>query len=385
MQKVMTTLLIPVIFVFIFMLPPLSFSAQERRIALVIGNSNYSDARLRNSVNDATDMASVLGNLDFSVTLKTDANQKAMENAIRDFGKKLRDGGVGLSYFAGHGLQVKHSNYLIPVGAEIESEGDVKYEAVDAGLVLAKMADAGNGLNIIILDACRNNPFSRSFRSAEQGLAKMDAPTGSILSYSTAPGSIAADGIGKNGLYTSYLLKYIGMPMLKIEDMFKNVRIGVSKDSGGKQTPWESSSLMGDFYFSTKRGISVKPAFSGKNLSLPQTEVKHDGFVTISKLLNNVSFGGFQFKLGVDASDLDTIFIKKGYKRFMIVDYKRRNYEKNVGAYTKQYQFVIDKNKKVVGCVYMFEGYSLLKSFDNIKRFNEEYDEHEMNLIIAVN
>lgn len=156
---------------------------------------------MKNPANDATDMASALRKLGFSVTLKTDVNQRAMEESIRAFGTTLRSGGVGLFYYAGHGIQFRGTNYLIPVHAEIKSEADVKYRSVDAGYVLAQMEDAGNNLNIIILDACRNNPFARLFRSAEKGLAKMDAPTGSILAYATAPGSVAADGSGRNGLY----------------------------------------------------------------------------------------------------------------------------------------------------------------------------------------
>jgi formylglycine-generating enzyme required for sulfatase activity len=237
--------------------PVVGDAATERRVALVIGNSAYKNAPLSNPVNDATDIAYNLKKLGFKVALKTNATQRTMERAIRDFGKKLRKGGVGLFYFAGHGIQVKGSNYLVPIGAVLESEGDAKYEAVDAGLVLAKMDDAGNGLNIIILDACRNNPFARSFRSSETGLAKMDAPSGSILAYSTAPGSVAADGSGRNGLYTSKLLKHMVTPNLKIEEVFKGVRIDVVSASGKKQTPWESSSLMGDFYFKSDRSIAV--------------------------------------------------------------------------------------------------------------------------------
>jgi hypothetical protein len=180
-----------------------------------------------------------------------------MEKSIRAFGKELRSGGVGLFYFAGHGVQVQGRNYLIPIDATIETESEVKYESVDAGRVLGQMADAKNNMNIIILDACRDNPYARSFRSSEKGLAKMDAPTGSILAFSTAPGSIAADGIGRNGLYTSKLLKHVMTPGLTIERVLKNVRIEVMKDSGARQVPWESSSLTGDFYFNSKRGIAV--------------------------------------------------------------------------------------------------------------------------------
>jgi hypothetical protein len=246
-----------VLLILLFLSLPVLVTAQEKRTALVIGNSDYTDAPLRNPVNDATDMAETLKKLGFSVTLKTNANQRTMEEAIRDFGRSLRSGGVGLFYFAGHGLQVHGRNYLIPISSNIETESEAKYEAVDAGRVLGQMEDAGNDLNIIILDACRNNPFARSFRSAERGLAKMDAPTGSILAYSTAPGSVAADGVGRNGLYTEKLLKFITSPGIKIEDVFKNVRIEVASSTGKQQIPWESSSLMGDFYFNPKRGIAV--------------------------------------------------------------------------------------------------------------------------------
>ena len=276
MKKMLATRFIPVIFVFIFMLPPLSFSAKERRIALVIGNSAYNFSPLTNPVNDAKGMAIALKKLGFSVTLRTDADQRSMKESIRLFGKKLRSGGVGLFYFAGHGLQVKGRNYLIPVGAKIESESDVEYEAVDAGRVLGKMEDAGNVLNIIMLDACRNNPFGRSFRSAEKGLAKMDAPTGSILAYATAPGSVASDGPGRNGLYTSSLLKRMMTPGLKIEDVFKQVRIDVLKTSENKQVPWESSSLTGDFFFTTERGIAVLKSPSVGKQHIPELEQERE-------------------------------------------------------------------------------------------------------------
>lgn len=256
----MHRLLIVLIVFGLVSVPFVGFSATPQKVALVIGNSNYMDAPLKNPVNDATDMAKALKKLGFSVTLKTDADQRTMKQSIRAFGKQLAKGGVGLFYFAGHGIQYSGRNYLIPVHAEVQSEADVEYEAVDAGRVLAQMERAGNNLNIIILDACRNNPFARSFRSADKGLAKMDAPTGSILAYSTAPGSVAADGTGRNGLYTSKLLKHMATPNVKIENVFKKVRIDVVKDSGKKQTPWESSSLMGDFYFHSDKTISSQPA-----------------------------------------------------------------------------------------------------------------------------
>ena len=182
-------------------------NTNNHRTALIIGNSNYKNAPLKNPTNDAKDMAEVLKKSGFDVSLKINASQREMESAVRSFGKKLRRGGAGLFYYAGHGIQANGRNYLIPIGATIESESDVKYEAVDAGLILGKMEDAGNDLNIVILDACRNNPFARSFRSAEQGLARMDAPKGSLVAYATAPGSVAADGNEGNGVIQNTLLK----------------------------------------------------------------------------------------------------------------------------------------------------------------------------------
>jgi len=229
----------------------------QTRTALVIGNSEYKFSPLKNPANDASDMASALRDSGFDVILMINASQLSMEKAIKSFGKKLRSGGIGLFYFAGHGLQVEGRNYLLPVDADIESESDVKYDAVDAGRVLGKMEDAGNDLNIVILDACRNNPFARSFRSADKGLAKMDAPTGSFIAYATAPGSVAADGDGRNGLYTQYLLQYMKEPNLSVERVFKKVRLAVVNDTALKQTPWESSSLLGDFYFHGNGQVNI--------------------------------------------------------------------------------------------------------------------------------
>jgi len=222
--------------------------ASEGRFALVIGNSAYKDKPLKNPANDAKDMGRTLTRLGFDVQLKTDVSLRDMEEAIREFGLRLKRGGVGLFYFAGHGVQVQGVNYLVPVGARIGSESDAKFECVDAGRVLGKMEDAGNELNIVILDACRNNPFARSFRSADQGLARMDAPTGSIVAYATAPNSVASDGKGANGMYTKYLLENITTPGIPIEEVFKRVRIGVMGETGKKQVPWESSSIAGYFY-----------------------------------------------------------------------------------------------------------------------------------------
>lgn len=224
-------------------------SSSEKRVALVIGNSDYQVAPLKNPVNDARDIAQTLAGLGFEVIHRENLNQNDMKRAIREFGAKIRNGGIGLFYYAGHGVAVKGINYLVPIDAKVESEEEVEYECVDAGFVLAQMESAANSLNIVILDACRNNPFARSFRSASRGLAQMDAPTGTLIAYATAPGSVASDGKARNGVYTQELLKNMQTPNLGIEEMFKRVRISIRSLTQGKQTPWESSSLVGDFYF----------------------------------------------------------------------------------------------------------------------------------------
>ena len=228
----------------------LSSSSTNSRVALIIGNADYNFGPLLNPENDARAMASALRKTGFTVFEHVNVkNMAEMKKAIREFGREIKNGGVGLFYYAGHGIQVNGKNYLIPTQAEIYAEEEIEYEAVDVGFVLAQMEIAQNRMNILILDACRNNPFARSWRSAGTGLAFINAPTGTLIAYSTAPGSVASDGTGSNGLYTEELLKQISREGQKIEDVFKSVRSGVIDRSNNLQTPWESSSLIGDFYF----------------------------------------------------------------------------------------------------------------------------------------
>jgi hypothetical protein len=225
-------------------------AAPDARIALVIGNAEYKSAPLRNPVNDARAIARALKEAGFEVDLKENISQQGFIAALRSFAARLKDtGGTGLFYYAGHGMQVKGANYLIPVDAGIESEDEIRYMAVDANQVLDKMEQAGNRLNIVILDACRDNPFSRSFRSKQSGLAQMDAPSGMLIAFATSPGAVAYDGEGANGVYTKHLLRNLSLPGLPVELVLKRVREGVSKDTDNRQIPWESSSLLGDFYF----------------------------------------------------------------------------------------------------------------------------------------
>jgi uncharacterized caspase-like protein len=183
------------LFILVLVNPSSLLAAPEKRTALVIGNSNYSSSPLKNPVNDANDMAAMLKKLGFDVILKKNVTHRPMEEAIRDFGNRLKNQkGVGLFFYAGHGLQANNMNYLIPIGAKIEKETDVQFEAVNAERILAEMANADNGLNIVILDACRDNPFRSLFRSSNRGLAIVgNAPTGTFISYSTAANKVARD------------------------------------------------------------------------------------------------------------------------------------------------------------------------------------------------
>jgi formylglycine-generating enzyme required for sulfatase activity len=243
-----------ILLVLIVIYPALSIAATQHRSALVIGNSAYSAGPLKNPVNDAADMATALKGLGFNVNMHRNANHQTMENAIREFGGKLRKNrGVGLFYYAGHGMQIGGVNYLIPVGARVDKESDVKFQAVNADIILAEMENADNGMNIVLLDACRDNPFARSFRSATRGLAIIsNAPTGTFISYSTGPNQLAKDGEGRNSPYTKALLENIAMPGLNINKIFMNVRSKIMKSTG--QVPWELSSLVGDFYFIPPKG-----------------------------------------------------------------------------------------------------------------------------------
>jgi WD40 repeat protein len=229
-------------------------TAPEERLALVIGNSSYRDTPLANPANDARAMAFKLKELGFRVIEKEDASLEEMRKSVRDFGNQIALGGVGLFYYAGHGVQSNGVNYLIPVDADIQDETELTSRAFAATEVLEKMDSAKNRINIVILDACNNNPLVRKIRSATNGLAIMQQGSGTIVEFATKPGSTAADGDGSHGLYSDELLQALSQPGLSIEEVFKQVRMEVSRKSGGAQIPWENSSLLGEFYFNPLPG-----------------------------------------------------------------------------------------------------------------------------------
>jgi uncharacterized caspase-like protein len=227
---------------------PVLATAAEPRVALVIGNAAYPAAPLRNPVNDANAIAARLRAQGFDVTLRTNVTQREFTRSVSQFGQALKPGSVALFYYAGHGMQVRGRNFLIPVDADIQSEASARSESVDLDLVLEQLGPSR--LSMVILDACRNNPFEGKFRTARgSGLAQVDAPKGTLLAYATAPGKVASDGDGANGLYTAEFLKAMAIPGAKVEEVFKAVRVNVIKATAGEQIPWESSSLTGDYYF----------------------------------------------------------------------------------------------------------------------------------------
>lgn len=219
------------------------------RAALVFGNNAYEETPLKNPVNDATGIAEALRACGFDTTLKTNAGLRAMEEAIDAFGERIHQNGIALFYYAGHGIQSEGKNYLVPVDAMLKAEKDARYTCVDADRVLVRMETAQAAVNIVILDACRNNPFSRGSRNFQRGLAQMEAVSGTLLAFATAPGNTASDGTGNHGVYTEKLLHWMRQPGLPVEMMFKRVRQDVMGATNNEQVPWENSSLVGEFCF----------------------------------------------------------------------------------------------------------------------------------------
>ncbi len=237
----------------------------EKRIALVIGNSTYKNSPLTNPENDARLMAKTLEKVGFEVTTLIDGDLRAMKLAMVHFGRKLRaSDAVGLFYYAGHGVQSRGENYLIPVDAEILDESEIDVFAVNVNDYLRTMERASSRINIVVLDACRNNPFARSFRSQSRGLARVDAPRGTYIAYATSPGQVALDGEGQNSPYTQALTKAINTPGLTIEETFKEARRAVLVRTDERQTPWETSSITGRFYF---KKAAPKPQISREDVS----------------------------------------------------------------------------------------------------------------------
>jgi Caspase domain len=221
------------------------------KVALVVGNGKYKDApELKNAPNDAKAIADTLKGAGFAVTMLLETGREALIQAIRDYVNGMeKQKAVGLFYFAGHGVQLEWRNYMLPIDAVIDKIEDVAKQSVDVARLMEGLTKAANPMNVIILDACRENPFGESKKVAQKGLSQMDAPVQTLLAYATSPGNVASDGDGANGLYTENLLREMKVPEAKIEDVFKRVRLAVRRTSKGAQIPWESTSLEDDFWF----------------------------------------------------------------------------------------------------------------------------------------
>jgi uncharacterized caspase-like protein len=220
---------------------------------LVIGNGAYeSIGKLPNPANDMALMQSTLTSLDFEVITAVDVDLEGMKTAIQTFGRRLEAAGrdtIALFFFAGHGLQTNGSNFLVPTDAAIERETDIVVETINLDWVIDQMEFADNRINLVILDACRNNPIVRSMRSGTRGLAQIDAPQGTLIAYATAPGAVAVDGLAKNSPYSEALARNMQIPGLAVEEVFRQTRVEVLDATDGEQVPWEASSLTGAFYF----------------------------------------------------------------------------------------------------------------------------------------
>jgi formylglycine-generating enzyme required for sulfatase activity len=259
------------------------------RVALVIGNAAYKNATpLSNTINDAVIMANALKSLGFELVggkAQTDLDKGGLDNVIRKFGETIRGKRVAFLYYSGHGVQVDGRNYLIPTSANVVSKTDVKYELVNVDNVLDDMNASGTKVNIIVLDACRNNPFGdKGLRGTGSGLAVMDAPSGTIVAYATGPGKTAADGVGKNSPYTESLARVITEPGLDIEDVFREVGKDVQIKTGGVQVPWKMDSLTEKFYF--KMTIEVEGSFQtaggpGPASAPPKPETPRTGSIKV--------------------------------------------------------------------------------------------------------
>ena len=279
----------------------------QKRVALVIGNNDYKESPLRNPTHDAEDIANVLRGLGFTVQTKTNANQREIEDAVKEFVREIQNGDVGLFYFSGHGVQVHGENYLMPVGGSIESETDVRYKAVNAGLILGKMEESRNRTNIFILDACRNNPF-KGFRSLSKGLTMMDAPVGTFIAYATAPGSVAADGTDRNSPYAKHLMQALKSKGIKIEDVFKQVLREVRKETEGHQIPWTASSLQDDFWFNP--GDNSAPVSTQMVTPPPEPDRPHQATLPVPTPARLDTGKGERGFLGVNIQDLNESLAK---------------------------------------------------------------------------
>jgi Caspase domain len=312
------------------------------KTALVIGNGKYKDApELKNAPNDAKAIAETLKASGFAVTMLLDTGREALIQAIRDYVNGMeKQKAVGLFYFAGHGVQLEWRNYLLPIDAVIDKIEDVARQSVDIARLMEGLTKAANPMNVIILDACRENPFGTAKPVAQKGLSQMDAPTHTILAYATSPGNVASDGDGANGLYTENLLRELKVPEAKIEDVFKRVRLGVRRKSNGAQIPWESTSLEEDFWFLPPKELkklsdTEKEKQYKEEAALWERAEKASEPGPIEEYLRRYPTGNFAELAQVQ---LDGVLAKQGEKKVEIVSARDNPYTKGSAMADTRYK-----------------------------------------------
>jgi tetratricopeptide (TPR) repeat protein len=344
------------------------------RYALLIGNGAYDAAPLANPINDVRDMGATLQSAGFEVVQKENLNTQAMKAAIQEFGEKMKKNkdAAGFFFFAGHGIQVNGKNYLLPVGRSYKSEQDVEEFAIDTSYILRRLEEANSRISVVILDACRNNPFYlRSARTPYKGLAPMDAPSGSLVAFSTAPGTEASDGSGRNGLYSKHLMANFRIPGLTIEQVFKRTRDSVERESAGAQSPREESSLKGeDFFIIPLDGASFATPTIGNAADIAYWEtIKTSTFVNdfksyikdfpqgsfVSLAQNRITeFGSKQSELVSRAAPVDPVTLRVGDKTpgFKVTSLAMTELSSNVIANQSMAVFYFfDDGKRCKGCL----------------------------------
>ncbi|NEW60373.1 DUF1425 domain-containing protein [Sulfurovum sp. bin170] len=301
----------------------------EQRVALVMGNNEYGGvlSKLRNPINDAKSIRDILESRGFEVIYKENSTKRDMRATLNKFYEKIREGGVGLFYFSGHGIEVDGQNYLIPIDAKLDEKSDAEFEAVSLNKITKKMQNARNRLNIVVLDACRNDPFSRS--AGTGGLAKAE-PIGLFVSYSTGAGSVASDGkSGENGLFTKYLVKNMKRS-LDLQNVFHKTREDVYIASNQKQFPAiYNQTINGKFYFTVPKGRVESKHESRVVESTPVVYVpKMDSFVktiiddklkdrvSVANSSSRVKNGSFQVVLDIQNHQSQKVSVNYRYKWF---------------------------------------------------------------------
>ncbi len=329
------------------------------KMALVMGNSKYKESPLKNPANDAKAIGDALKATGFDVTVRLDVRRDEMAGAVQAYVKSLAARkAVGLFYFAGHGLQLAWRNYMLPVDMDIDTVADVPKQGVEVNALLEGLNKAENPMNVIILDACRDNPFGHVKGVDHKGLSQMDAPNHTLLAYATNPGNVASDGEGENGLYTENFLREMRVKDAKIEEVFKRVRLNVRLKSKGAQVPWESTSLEDDFWFQPP--AELKKLSEAEQLKLLDEEVAVWDKAKSTKDLKLIEAYLLRYPTGsfseIAQLEFDRALAKAGEKKIEIINEAANPFTK--GSVNANTSFKIGDSYTHTGRSISFPGWS---------------------------